>query len=113
MKLMPIYGDRVESGTGLRQIQELERANPDCRAIHAYLGNAFYCHTRMLSSLPVRPEFIFRLLILPPYTPRFNPIDQLSGAMHRHATCSRFYPKNRQFTEAKIASWHEPVHGKR
>lgn len=87
----------------------LEALNPDKRVIHVIWDNAGYHKGPDVRAFLARPECRIRLIKLPPYCPHLNPIERLWGVLHQHVTHNRYYPTEKEFSDAIFTFLRETI----
>jgi transposase len=90
-------------------LEKLEANNPTMTAIHVFLDNARYHHTKILQLWLERSERQVKLHFLPPYAPHLNPIERLWVVMHKYVTHNRHYATFDQFTEAILGFFRQTL----
>ena len=82
---------------------------PSKRWIHVFLDNAKYHHAQMVQEWLARPDCRIRLHFIPTYCPHLDPIERLSGLMHKHITHNRCYAKFNDFCNAVLGFLRDEV----
>ena len=68
--------------------------------MHLFLDNARYHHAILVQEWLNKPGCRIKLRFLPTYCPHLNPIERLSGVMHKNITHNREHKTIRDFANA-------------
>jgi transposase len=99
----------IDAASTIRLLESLEALYPLPAIIHVYLDNARYHHAKLVQEWLSQPGRRIRLHFIPPYCPHLNPIERLSGAMHKHVTHNRCYATSREFAGEVLTFLREKV----
>jgi transposase len=93
----------------IRLLESIEAFYPMLVLIHVFLDNARYHHAKIVREWLAQPGRRIKLHFIPPYCPHLNPIERLSGVMHKHVTHHKSYATCAQFADATLGFLREKV----
>jgi len=99
----------IDAASTIRLLESIEAFYPMLVLIHVFLDNARYHHAKIVREWLAQPGRRIKLHFIPPYCPDLNPIERLSGVMHKHVTHHKSYATCAQFADATLGFLREKV----
>lgn len=99
----------VDGNSAVQLLEKIEAGNPDKKVIHVIWDNAAYHKGPDVRAFLNRPDCRIKLIALPPYCPHLNAIERLWKIMHEWVTHNRYYPTQKQFSNAIISFLRQTV----
>ena len=104
-----IEAETIDAASTIKLLASIEALYPMLALIHVFLDNARYHHAKLVREWLAQPGRRIVLHFIPPYCPHLNPIERLSGLMHKYVTHNKSYATCRQFADATFDFLREKV----
>lgn len=110
-RLVTRFEPRFNAATFEPFLRQLLRHRARGRRLVAIVDNASYHYARALDPFLAAHREVLRLLFLPPYSPKLNPIERVWKLTRRLCTHNRYFPKLEELVEAvadQMRAWRKP-----